>query len=92
MNATPPAVRWAAYSGDCRPILTEGPKGPNTLGEFLMPVAADYDAETNRTRVGFSYVLPPEYAEAAARVAGTPWHKSYDAVAAIVAEHFGDPS
>lgn len=88
MNAAPPAVRWATYSGDCRAVLTEGPKGPNTLGEFLTPVSADYDG--THTRVGFSYVLPPEYAEIAstARRLVPSWHESYDAVAAIVAERY----
>jgi hypothetical protein len=47
-----PAVRWATYRGDCRGILDEGPKGPNTMGEYLTPVTADFDGE--KTRVGFS--------------------------------------
>ena len=51
-------VRWATYNGDQRGILTDGAKGPNTLGELLWPVTADYDAETNKTRVGFSYIAP----------------------------------
>ena len=49
-------VRWATYPGDCRGILAEGPKGPNTLGEPLWPVTADFDGE--KTRVGFSYIAP----------------------------------
>lgn len=36
------------------------PKGPNTIGEALWPVTADYDPETNKTRVGFSYIAPPD--------------------------------
>ena len=59
---TPPhgrePVRWATYPGDCRPILTEGPKGPNTMGEPLWPVTAEYDASRGVTRVGFSYIAP----------------------------------
>ena len=47
-------VRWATYPGDCRGILNEGPKGPNTIGELLWPVVAEFDGE--RTRVGFSYI------------------------------------
>lgn len=50
------AVRWATYRGDCRGILTEGPKGPNTIGELLYPVTAEFDGE--KTRVGFSYIAP----------------------------------
>lgn len=49
---------WATYNGDTRGILTEGPKGPNTLGEALWPVTADYDPKTDKTRVGFSLVAP----------------------------------
>lgn len=52
-------VCWATYPGDCRAILTEGAKGPNTMGELLWPITADYDPKTNRTRVGFSYIGPP---------------------------------
>lgn len=32
--------------------------GPGTLGEYLYPVAASYDPEADRTRVGFSYIAP----------------------------------
>ena len=49
---------FATYRGDVRGILNEGPKGPNYMGELMWPVTADYDAETNRTRVGFSLVAP----------------------------------
>lgn len=52
------AVRWANYPGDARGILTEGPKGPTTMGEAMWPVTAEYDAEADKTRVGFSYVAP----------------------------------
>lgn len=51
-------TRWANYIGDARGILAEGPKGPTTFGEAMYPVTADYDAEANRTRVGFSYLAP----------------------------------
>lgn len=53
-------VRWATYRGDCTGILSEGPKGPNTMGELLWPVSATYDPESRTTRVGFSYVAAPE--------------------------------
>lgn len=46
------------YRGDQRQILDEGPKGPNDLGELMYPVSAEYDAEINRTRVGFSLIAP----------------------------------
>lgn len=32
--------------------------GPNTLRELLHPVTAIYDPETDRTRVGLSYLAP----------------------------------
>jgi hypothetical protein len=51
-------VRWATYPGDCRGILDEGAKRPNTIGELLYPVTADFDGE--HTRVGFSYMTPAE--------------------------------
>ena len=51
---------FANYRGDHRQILDRGDTamGPNLMGELLWPVTADYDPETNRTRVGFS-LLPP---------------------------------
>lgn len=36
----------------------EEPMGPNYMGEHMWPVTADYDPETNRTRVGFSLIQP----------------------------------
>lgn len=53
MTARKP-VRFANYPGDARSILGEV-KGPNTIGEFLTAVAADYDPATDTTRVGFAY-------------------------------------
>ncbi len=50
----PSASRFANYSGDVTHIVGEV-KGPNTLGELLTAVEATYDAEANRTRVGFAY-------------------------------------
>ena len=48
------------YTGDRRGILNDPATrlGPNTLGEWLYPVTAEYDAEKNRTRVGLSLVAP----------------------------------
>lgn len=51
-------IGFATYNGDCRGILNEGPKGPNDMGELMWPVTAEYDAETNKTRVGFSLIAP----------------------------------
>lgn len=58
MTDTRAPVQWCTYPGDARGILTDGPKGPNTLGEMLYPVAAEYDPETGKTRVGWSYIAP----------------------------------
>jgi hypothetical protein len=50
---------WATYPGDHRHLAGRAePMGPNYMGEPMWPVTADYDAETNRTRVGFSLVSP----------------------------------
>lgn len=35
--------------------------GPNTMGESLWPVTAEYDAETDKTRVGLTYIAPMPY-------------------------------
>ena len=48
------------YHGDQRGIDPRWSLGPNTLGEWLWPVTADYDPATDRTRVGLSYIRPPE--------------------------------
>lgn len=47
-------MRYGNYNGDVRHIVGEV-KGPNTLGEMLTAVAAEYDPETNTTRVTFAY-------------------------------------
>jgi hypothetical protein len=50
---------WANYPGDVRHILDDPePKGPNYMGELMFPVTADYDPETDTTRVGFSLMAP----------------------------------
>lgn len=55
MSTTLPApVRFATYPGDCTHIIGEV-KGPNTLGEALRAVTADYSPESDKTLVGFSY-------------------------------------
>ena len=51
-------VQFATYHGDVSDIVNDGRKGPNTLGEWLYPVTADYDPAANETRVGFSYLAP----------------------------------
>ena len=51
------AVRFASYRGRVE-IDPTCPMGPNTLGEALWPVEATYDAESDRTRVGFSFLAP----------------------------------
>lgn len=62
MSDTRQPVQFATYNGDVRTILTEGGKGPNTIGEMLYPVTAEYDSVADKTRVGFSYIAPPEVA------------------------------
>lgn len=47
-------TRFATYPGDVTHMVGEV-KGPNTLREPLTAVTAEYDAETNKTRVGFTY-------------------------------------
>lgn len=54
MNAARVPCRFATYRGDVRHIVGEI-KGPNTIGEHLTAVSADYDETTDRTRVGFAY-------------------------------------
>lgn len=51
-------IGFATYNGDVRGILNEGPKGPNYMGELMWPVTAEYDAATDKTRVGFSLLAP----------------------------------
>ena len=53
-TSLPAPVRFATYPGDNRHIIGEV-KGPNTFGEALRAVTADYDPESDTTRVGFSY-------------------------------------
>lgn len=61
MTDTRLAVGFANYPGDVTAnVLSEGPKGPNTFGELLYPVSAEYDPEVDKTRVGFSYQAPRE--------------------------------
>lgn len=53
-------VCFLNYPGDVsETILKEGPKGPSTMNELLYPVTAEYDPETDKTRVGLSYIAPP---------------------------------
>ena len=59
MEATREPVTWLNYSGRVQ-INPLAPMGPNAIGELLWPVLAEYDAKTDRTRVGLSYVAPGE--------------------------------
>ena len=55
MTLRPPApTRFATYPGDVTHMIGEI-KGPNTLGEPLTAVTVEYDADMDRTRVGFTY-------------------------------------
>lgn len=61
---TRPPVQFATYPALLpSSILTEGPKGPNTIGELMYPVTAEQCEEGHCkrgcTRVGFSYIAPP---------------------------------
>lgn len=58
-DVTRPVAGYANYNGDQRQILADGAKGPTLDGLACFPVTAEYDPETNRTRVGFSH-YPPE--------------------------------
>jgi hypothetical protein len=52
-------VTWLNYNG--RVSINPGrPMGPNTLGEYLWPVTAQYDEATDRTCVGLSHIAPSE--------------------------------
>lgn len=54
-----PAAGHANYQGNVVPGLDfTRAMGPTYMGELVWPVAADYDAETDRTRVGFSLIPP----------------------------------
>jgi len=53
-------VAWCTYPAD----VTAGLPlfgGPNLFGELLYPVVASYDVETDRTRVGWSFIAPGEH-------------------------------
>lgn len=58
-----PVAGFANYPGDVVEAISLDaingrPFGPNYMGEKMWPVSADYDAATNKTRVGFSLVAP----------------------------------
>lgn len=55
-------VAFLNYNGDQRHILNGPPLGPNTIGELLYPVTAEYDDTSNKTRIGLSYIAPVEQA------------------------------
>ena len=47
------------YSGHVVPDC-HAPMGPNTRGETLWPVTAEYDEAADKTRVGLTYTAPPD--------------------------------
>lgn len=57
-------VVFLAYPGDLRDTFHPlRPLGPNAIGERLWPIAAEYDADADQTRVGLSYITPPAIAD-----------------------------
>lgn len=50
-------VKFANYRGHAAPDPRQ-PVGPNLLGEVLWPVSVEYDAEADRSRVGYSFAPP----------------------------------
>lgn len=62
MSDTREPIGHANNNGDVRNTFDFetflGHKGPNYMGEVMFPVTAEYDPETNKTKVGFS-LLPP---------------------------------
>lgn len=55
----PKASTWLNYPGDHRGSIGEV-MGPNTYDEFLTVTEADYDPDTNRTRLGLAYGIHRE--------------------------------
>jgi hypothetical protein len=53
-------IRWCTYPGEITLDQVEPARCPNTLNELLYPVTATYDPDTNKTRVGWSYIAPPK--------------------------------
>lgn len=52
----------ANYRGDVRSTFDDDrPLGPGYDGELRFPVDAEYNPDTNRTRVGFTKVPPPGF-------------------------------
>lgn len=49
-------TRWLNYPGDRRTMRNV--VGPDTVGDYLRPIEAEYDPETNTTRVGFAVATP----------------------------------
>lgn len=45
-------------AGIARDIATGIPYGPNYMGELMWPVDATYDPDTDRTRVGLTFLAP----------------------------------
>lgn len=62
---------YMTYGGNCCIGIRERidsliPMGPNYMGEPMWPVSAEYDPASQKTRVGFTLVPPPEFLEAMA--------------------------
>lgn len=53
---------WATYRGDCSHMVGEV-KGPTMYRTAVIAEEAQYDADTDRTRVRFGHARPSEAAE-----------------------------
>lgn len=60
-----PAVNHLTYPGDHRHLVEPDqiPLGPNAYGESFFPVIAEFDPETNKTRVGLTPIAPPAHSK-----------------------------
>ena len=59
MTDTRKPTSFLNYRGDLTESFDMGRAyGPNLLGEMLHPVTAEYDADADRTRIGFSLLAP----------------------------------
>jgi len=57
----------ATYSGDRRNFDKKELCGPNTRGEFFLPVQAEYDSEKNVTRISYHIVTKEKFKEVFAK-------------------------
>lgn len=56
MTTTRKAVRWLTYKGDRRSSVGQQ-MGPTTMRDYVTAVEAEYDEETDTTRLGFAFGL-----------------------------------